>query len=123
MAITELIPTVKGLSHADKLLLLQVLVQELVEANELTDNQQIDSPSDHLDTLPVLDEIDSSEEIESSLTEDEEDALALAERYAFLKKPIEERRRILSEQAEAMQSHYEQNTEWKELMAGDIVEY
>jgi hypothetical protein len=55
--------------------------------------------------------------------EDQEDLLTLQERYAFLKLPLAERRRILAEQAEAMQAHYQQNPEWKELMAGDIVEY
>lgn len=47
----------------------------------------------------------------------------LAWRKAFLKLPIAERRRILAEQAEAIAFHYEQNTEWKELQPGDIIEY
>jgi hypothetical protein len=44
-------------------------------------------------------------------------------RKSILKLPIAERRRILAEQAEAIAFHYEQDTEWKELQAGDIVEY
>ncbi|MER3435414.1 MAG: hypothetical protein C4288_18920 [Leptolyngbya sp. ERB_1_1] len=44
-------------------------------------------------------------------------------RKAFLKLPIAERRRILAEQANAIAAHYEQDTEWRELQAGDIVEY
>lgn len=121
MTITELIPTVQGLSHTDKLLLLQILVQELVkaEANNAKQPSSNDAPittADPPDGLP--------EQPEDLLTaEDEEDALALAELYAFLKKPVTERRRILAEQADAMQAHYEQNTEWQELMSGDIVEY
>jgi hypothetical protein len=31
--------------------------------------------------------------------------------------------RILAEQAEAMELHYQQNTEWQELEAGDLIEY
>ncbi len=49
--------------------------------------------------------------------------LSLSDRCAFLKLPMEERRRILTEQAEEIAAHYQQNTEWRELQAGDIVEY
>ena len=49
--------------------------------------------------------------------------LSLWERNAFLKLPLEERRRILSEQAEAMTIHYQQDTDWQELQAGDLIEY
>lgn len=48
--------------------------------------------------------------------------LTLSDRYAFLKLPITERQKVLSMQAEAMIEHYENNTEWKDLMTGDIVE-
>lgn len=52
--------------------------------------------------------------------------LTLADRIAFTKLPIEERRRILAEQAEAMVAHYEleENRRERELwQGGDIVEY
>ncbi len=49
--------------------------------------------------------------------------LPLSERRAFLKLPLEERQRILTEQAEEMAEHYQQNTEWLELQAGDIIDY
>jgi len=52
--------------------------------------------------------------------------LTLADRIAFMKLPIEERRRILAEQAEAMIAHYEleENRRERELwQGGDIVEY
>jgi hypothetical protein len=52
--------------------------------------------------------------------------LTLADRLAFMKLPIEERRRILAEQAEAMIAHYdlEENRRERELwQGGDIVEY
>ncbi len=52
--------------------------------------------------------------------------LTLAERLAFLKLPIAERRRILAEQAEAMIAEYdlEENRLERELwQGGDIVEY
>ncbi len=41
----------------------------------------------------------------------------------FLKLLLVERRQILERQAEAMIEHYQQDSEWKELMAGDILEY
>jgi hypothetical protein len=49
--------------------------------------------------------------------------LSLCDRRAFLQLPLEERRRILGEQAEAMALHYQQDTEWQELEAGDLIEY
>jgi hypothetical protein len=51
--------------------------------------------------------------------------LTLADRLAFTKLPIEERRRILAEQAEAMLAEYEleSNRRERELwQGGDIVE-
>jgi hypothetical protein len=56
-----------------------------------------------------------------SLTEDRE--LSLDQRLAFLKLPLEQRRLIMASQAEAMMAHYQGNTEWQELMAGDIIDY
>jgi hypothetical protein len=52
--------------------------------------------------------------------------ITLADRLAFMKLPIEERRRILAEQAEAMIAHYdlEETRRERELwQGGDIVEY
>jgi hypothetical protein len=42
-------------------------------------------------------------------------------RRSLLKMPLEQRRQILSQQAEKMVEHYQQNPEWKELGAGDII--
>jgi hypothetical protein len=44
-------------------------------------------------------------------------------RLSLLKMPLEQRRQILAQQAEKMIEHYQQNPEWKELGAGDIIEY
>jgi hypothetical protein len=52
--------------------------------------------------------------------------LTLADRLAFMKLPMEERRRILTKQAEAMIADYEleSNRGERELwQGGDIVEY
>jgi hypothetical protein len=52
--------------------------------------------------------------------------LTLADRLAFLKLPLEERRRILAEQANAMIAEYnlEENRLEREVwQGGDIVEY
>ncbi len=40
---------------------------------------------------------------------------SLASRRAFMRLTLEERRRILEQQAEEMLSHYQQDSEWKEL--------
>jgi uncharacterized protein YuzE len=49
--------------------------------------------------------------------------LTLEQRRAFLKLPLSERRRILGQQAAEMENHYQQNTDWKEFLAGDIIDY
>ena len=48
---------------------------------------------------------------------------SLTQHRAFLELPKDLRRRILREQAEQMVEHYEQDSEWRELGGGDIVEY
>jgi hypothetical protein len=53
----------------------------------------------------------------------EEKTLTLEQRQDFLKLPMSERRRILETQAEAMLAHYQEDSEWQELMAGDIIDY
>ena len=50
-------------------------------------------------------------------------SLSLRECRRFLKLPKEERERILSEQAEKMVDFYENDTEWREWLAGPIIEY
>jgi len=40
-----------------------------------------------------------------------------------MKLPLEERRRILAEQAEVMLLHYQQYKEWQELQTGDLIDY
>ena len=52
-----------------------------------------------------------------------ETTLPSIERKAFMKLPLEERRRLLAQQAEKLLEHYEQDNDWKDLEAGDIVEY
>ncbi|MBX3325188.1 MAG: ImmA/IrrE family metallo-endopeptidase [Nitrospira sp.] len=65
------------------------------------------------------------EEVERLLGEsfDTKEPLSLIERRAFMKLPLEERRRILSEQAEKLKSHYSEDAASGELQSGDFVEY
>lgn len=70
--------------------------------------------------MSIQDETIEEETIETTAP------LTLADRLAFMKLPIEERRRILAEQAEAMIADYdlEENRRERELwQGGDIVEY
>jgi uncharacterized protein YuzE len=60
--------------------------------------------------------------IRDKLTETQA-SLSLKERRAFLQLPLEERRRIMAEQAEALAFHYEQDSEWQELQIGDVIDY
>ena len=48
--------------------------------------------------------------------------LTLADRRAFLRKPLAQRQLILAQQAKQMIEHYQTSTEWRELMAGDIID-
>jgi hypothetical protein len=48
--------------------------------------------------------------------------LTLEDRRAFLRKPLAQRQLILAEQAQQMVEHYQTSTEWRELMAGDIID-
>jgi uncharacterized protein (DUF433 family) len=41
----------------------------------------------------------------------------------FMKLPLEERGRILERQAEVMLQHYQEDREWQELEAGDLIDY
>lgn len=67
----------------------------------------------------------SREEAERLLGEplDVEESLTLIERRSFMKLPLEERRRILSEQAEKLKSHYSEGADRSDLQSGDFVEY
>jgi hypothetical protein len=47
--------------------------------------------------------------------------LTLEDRRAFLRKPLAQRQLILAAQAQQMVEHYQTSTEWRELMAGDII--
>jgi hypothetical protein len=48
--------------------------------------------------------------------------LTLEDRRAFLRKPLAQRQLILAVQAQQMVEHYQTSTEWRELMAGDIID-
>jgi len=63
------------------------------------------------------------EEVSSDSSTTADISPSLKQRLAFLKLPITERRSILKSQADLMLSHYQQDSEWQELMAGDIIDY
>jgi hypothetical protein len=48
--------------------------------------------------------------------------LTLEDRRAFLRKPLVARQLILAQQAQQMVEHYQTSTEWRELMAGDLID-
>lgn len=63
-----------------------------------------------LSTLPRQEQIETNKN------------LTLDERQAFLCKPLTERRSILAQQAKEMLTDYQSSDEWRELMAGDIID-
>lgn len=50
-------------------------------------------------------------------------SITLASRRAFMRLTLEERRRILAQQAEEMLLHYQHDSEWKELQTDDLIDY
>ena len=52
-----------------------------------------------------------------------EQPASIIERRAFLKLPLEKRKQILAEQAAKMTKHYEQDSDWKDLEGGEIIDY
>lgn len=48
---------------------------------------------------------------------------SFTERKKFMQLPLEERHRVMAEQAAKMEAHYKLDTERIELQGGDIVEY
>ena len=68
---------------------------------------------------------DLADVVESQEESTSEQAISLSQRRAYMKLPLEERRRYLAAQADRMVEHYEQTTERAEREAwsgGDIVE-
>jgi hypothetical protein len=63
------------------------------------------------------------EEVSSDSSTTADISPSLKQRLAFLKLPMTERRSILKSQADLMLSHYQQDSEWQELMVGDIIDY
>jgi hypothetical protein len=67
--------------------------------------------------------VGQSVEIVVLIPDSSQSELSLEDRIAFLKFPLLERQKILKEQAESMVDHYEENSEWKELLTNDIIDY
>ncbi len=63
------------------------------------------------------------EQIREATLQPEQLTLSLSKCRAFMKLPLSERRQILAKQAEEMLEHYKNSPEWRELQAGDIIDY
>jgi hypothetical protein len=86
--------------------------------------QLVDSIVQMVETLPS----DERELVKQKLSilpresPDRKTELTLEDRRAFLRKPLAQRQLILAQQAQQMVEHYQTSTEWRELMAGDIID-
>jgi hypothetical protein len=67
--------------------------------------------------------VGQSVEIVVLIPENSQSELSLEDRITSLKLPLSERQKILKEQAESMVDHYQENSEWKELLTNDIIDY
>ena len=95
----------------------------LYSTTQVLPGNKIEIQAPNLPVGQMVEVIVLVQESSPSSTIDEAQDLSLAQRLAFLKLPLAERRQILEGQAEAMIEHYQQDSEWKELMAGDIIDY
>jgi hypothetical protein len=86
------------------------LVDSIVQMVETLPPEERELVKQKLSTIP-------DREWSQSTTE-----LTLEDRRAFLRKPLAQRRLILAQQAQQMVEHYQTSTEWRELMAGDIID-
>lgn len=80
----------------------------------------------HRSLLRALSEsVITQEEAQSMLGEDLDmvEPLSLIKRRAFMKLSLEDRRLILTQQAEKMAAHYEEDSEWRDLGGGEVIEY
>lgn len=84
---------------------------------------KIELQSSNLSEGQIVEVIIILPETENDNSTKNSELLDLEKRKAFLKLPIAERRRIMEAQADKMLSHYQEDTEWQELMAGDIIDY
>lgn len=50
-------------------------------------------------------------------------SLSFEQRLEILRLPEDERAKILSDSAQKMLSHYQENREWQELSGGDFIDY
>jgi hypothetical protein len=67
--------------------------------------------------------VDQSLEIVVLIPDSSQSELSLEESITFLKLPLSERQKILKEQAKSMVNHDQENSEWKELLTNDIIDY
>ncbi|MCB2141452.1 XRE family transcriptional regulator [bacterium] len=67
----------------------------------------------------------STEEAQKMLKESisPAESSALKEKRAFMRLPIEDRRRIIERQAKDLAEHYSQSDEWRDIEGADIIEY
>ena len=85
----------------------------------------VDSIVQMIDSLPIEEKELVRKKVLSLLPSESVDCLrelTLEDRQNFLRKPLAERQVILAEQAQQMLSYYQCSTEWRELMAGDIID-
>jgi hypothetical protein len=82
--------------------------------------QLVDSIVQMVETLPPAERELAKQKL--SILPNRKTELTLEDRWAFLRKPLAQRQLILAQQAQQMVEHYQTSTEWRELMAGDIIE-
>ncbi len=73
-------------------------------------------------TNPDPDEL-TMEEICELVREVRRDPASYTSRREFLQLPLEERRNILAKQADVMLQYYQEDREWQELEAVDLIDY
>ncbi|WP_236721461.1 hypothetical protein [Trichormus sp. NMC-1] len=112
MIFTDVVEAIKGFSIEEKLQIQLLLQQYLREERreEIYQNLQSAKREKENGELTFSANIDELKEQNIS-------------RRELMKLPIEERQKILAAQSDLMLEHYQQNQEWQELEAGDLIDY
>ena len=67
--------------------------------------------------------IASKKDVPYNQGQNSDSSLTLVDRRAFLKLPMDLRHNLLKKQAKQMVDYYQNDSEWRELETGDLVEY
>jgi hypothetical protein len=110
MIFTDVVEAIKGFSIEEKLQIQLLLQQYLREERREEIYQSLQNAKREKENGELTFSANIDELKEQNIS-----------RRELMKLPIEERQKILAAQSDLMLEHYQQNQEWQELEAGDLI--